>query len=102
MDTWSAGSVPEWLNGLDSKSSIGAILSEVRILPLPPEKEGEMISRNHVLRIRIMRELKEPPSEVLRYTNQCMICWWIWDTDNIPAVMCPHCNNFIVSYQQKA
>lgn len=32
------GDVPEWLNGPDSKSGIGATLSEVRILPSPPIK----------------------------------------------------------------
>ncbi len=36
------GSVPEWLNGPVSKTGIGAILSEVRILPLPQvnKKDG--------------------------------------------------------------
>ena len=33
------GSVPEWLNGLVLKTGIPEMVSEVRILPLPPVRK---------------------------------------------------------------
>lgn len=41
--------MPEWLNGPDSKSGIGATLSEVRILPSPPIKYLSMPSTPYSL-----------------------------------------------------